>query len=91
MWLGEQSLPQLLQTAPTERGIYRCHLQRYLQLLHADSELTEAMQAVVYNALPVPLLPHLSYRLEQAGLIRLQRDRAVPRCPLYREYLSARL
>lgn len=84
--VGQTTLQQLLQEAPTEAGIFSNHLRRYLGTLQQAPDLARALRAVVLSLEPVELDSMQIYKLHSMGLIQLQDNRVVPRCNLYREY-----
>jgi hypothetical protein len=86
------TLEQLLQTAPTQAGIYRDHLRRHWQLLQDYPELQTALDRVIVNEPEGTTLdPILAYRLESTGLIKLEGNQVKLSCELYRQYFSDRL
>lgn len=85
---GEIPLSNLLQTAPTQAGIYRDHLRRLWQLLQDYSDLQAAFMQVIQTSDGVVLNPAIAYRLESTGLVKLEGDRAIASCELYRRYFS---
>jgi DNA-binding CsgD family transcriptional regulator len=88
-WIKRQNLtlPELLETAATDTGIYREHLKRLSIDLQTDADLFEAFKSIVIS-LPEPV--HLEriqiYRLHAMGLVKLMGDRVLPLCDLYRQY-----
>ncbi len=85
------TLEQLIQTAPTEAGIYRGHLRRHWSNLQQCPDVREAMRQVVGKSQPVLLRPDIAFKLGGMGLVKLQEDGAIPRCNLYRQYFLAHL
>ncbi|MBE9040298.1 AAA-like domain-containing protein [Oscillatoriales cyanobacterium LEGE 11467] len=92
-WLGRQefTLEQLLKAAPTLAGIYRDRLRHLFTTLKKYPELEIALQQVVADPEGVALKPVVAYKLESMGLIRLDGNRCVPSCELYRLYFSEQL
>ena len=82
------SLKQILQTAPTEAGIYRHHLRHYWNMVQKHSELADALKKLVMSADRVPLEPMKAYKLHSMGLVRLLGNEAEIACNLYRQYFS---
>jgi transcriptional regulator with XRE-family HTH domain len=80
------TLTQLLQTAPTEAGIYNDHLRRLELILAEQPELGEAMREVVASSIPVRIKTVPKFKLQGIGLIKLQDDEVMPSCELYRQY-----
>ena len=88
---GDIALAQLLQNAPTSSGIYASHLQRHQAILQEQPELASALDKVISAAEPVPLEPLLAYRLSSMGLIKLNENKAILSCQLYRQYFDRTL
>jgi AAA-like domain len=82
----ELTLPQILETAWSPKGIYGGHLQHLEKILVRQLELKEAMAAVVAASKPVLLdtIPRL--KLDSLGLIGFEEDGVVPRYEIYRQY-----
>lgn len=90
-WLSERKLelPELIEDAPTQSGIYRCHLLRYWQILDRQEDLKVALREVIL-APPAgaEIDSLLAYRLERMGLIRLSGNMAHISSDLYRLYFK---
>jgi serine/threonine-protein kinase len=87
----EITLAQLLETAPTDAGLYNDHLRRHLWNLSQHPELAAGLYKVVSVDSPVQLEPIQAFKLHSMGLVYLQGNEVTPRCNLYREYFRARL
>jgi hypothetical protein len=85
------TLEALLETGPTEEGIYSDHLRRHLLNLKRYPELATACREVVRRKSPADLEADAAFRLESMGLIRLQRNQATPRNSLYQQYFREHL
>ncbi len=85
------NLPQLLQDAPSDVGIYSQHLRRHLGILRENEKLAAAFKQVISNIDAVPLDSILGYQLYSMGLIKWQNNQVMPRCELYRQYFTERL
>lgn len=86
------TLEQLLQTAPTEAGIYSDHLRRHLCNLKQHPELAAAFSRVARTPMPVGLDSELAFKLHSMGLVVYrQENQVVLRCELYRRYFHNRL
>jgi hypothetical protein len=85
------SLPQLLQEAPTQAGLYSDHLQSYLVTVQRSPELINALRAVVTAETPVQMETIAAYQLTRMGLVKVQGDEVIPSCLLYRLYFRDRL
>ena len=88
---GRSTLAQLLRIAPTEEGPFADHLRRHLSNLRTSEELVCAIEQVINSPGPVPIDTDAAFQLRSMGLIRLQKNAAMPLCNLYRQYLQARL
>lgn len=88
---SEITLEQLLQTAPTDAGLYSDHLRRHLWNLERHSELATALKKVVDANAPVQLASMQGFKLQSMGLVNLQGNYVTPRCDLYRQYFRVRL
>jgi AAA-like domain len=84
-------LDRLLQTAPTDAGLFTEHLRRHLSYLKNKPELSAAMYQVVAIQNPVRLADDLMFQLDSMGLILIQGNDVIPRCNLYRLYFRDRL
>lgn len=85
------TLETLLETAPTEAGLYGDHLRRHLWNLEQHPQLAEATAQVVSATEPVRLESSLGFKLHSMGLVKMQGNDVIPRCNLYRQYFSDRL
>ena len=82
---------QLLQTAPTESGIYSDHLRGHLWNLQQHPELAAAMKKVVNATSPVQLEPMLAFKLQSLGLVQLYGNNVNVHCQFYSQYFGANL
>lgn len=91
--IGHQGkrLEVLLQTAPTEAGIYGNHLRRHLGNLQQHPELAAAFREVVQENDWVKIASERAFKLHSMGLVKLQGNAVMPRCNLYRQYFRDRL
>ena len=85
------TIEHLLETAPTEAGIYRHHLRELLNNLILHPNLLEAFKNVLMSNEPVRLDFKVTYLLESLGLVRAIGNDCVPRYNLYRLYFKNRL
>ncbi|NEO73818.1 AAA-like domain-containing protein [Moorena sp. SIO3H5] len=85
------TMEHLLETAPTESGIYRHHLRELLNNLILHPNLLEAFKKVLTTTKPVRLDYQATYLLESLGLVRVIGNDCIPRYNLYREYFSNRI
>lgn len=87
----QQTLEELLESAPTESGIYGDHLRRHLWNLHRNDVLATAFSQVLANQNPVSLESEQAFKLHSLGLVKLQGNGVMPRFELYRQYFRDRL
>ena len=85
---GDMTLPELLRQAPTEAGLYRDHLRRFLWLIQQNPQLVEAFKQVAGAAGSLPLEPILSFKLHSIGFVNLEENEVSLRCDLYRQYFG---
>ncbi|MBR8838520.1 MAG: AAA-like domain-containing protein [Stigonema ocellatum SAG 48.90 = DSM 106950] len=88
---GRTSLAELLQTAPTEEGMYSAYLRRHLSNLLDDANLVAAFKQVVASPHPVRIERDLAFRLRSMRLVKFIGNDVVPLCDLYRQYFCDRL
>ncbi|MBE9125197.1 MULTISPECIES: AAA-like domain-containing protein [unclassified Coleofasciculus] len=86
----EMTLEQLLETAPTDSGLYSDHLRRHLWMLSQQPTLAAAFNKVVIAEKPVQLEPIHGFKLYSLGLVNLQGNEVTLRCDLYRQYFRIR-
>ncbi|BAZ10916.1 TIR protein [Calothrix sp. NIES-4071] len=87
----DTTLDLLLQTAPTEAGLYGDHLRRHLWNLEQRPELATAFKRVVTEITPIKLNPIECFQLLSMGMVHLQGNDVTPRCNLYRQYFKERI
>jgi hypothetical protein len=87
----ELTLPNLLQTAATDGGIYSNHLHRHLHSLQENPSLAISYGQVVRSAEPVELEQFATFKLHSMGLVILQGNKVLPSCELYRQYFNLHL
>lgn len=85
------TLDRLLETAPTEAGLYGDHLRRHLWNLQQQPELERAMRSIVRETQSIRLESSLAFKLHSMGLVNLKGNEVVPRSQLYRKYFGERL
>lgn len=88
---SEMTLEQVLETAPTDAGLYSDHLRRHLWNLEQHPQLAAAVKKVVDTPDPVQLESMQGFKLHSMGLVNLQGNEVTPRCNLYRQYFRVRL
>ncbi|MBD2164951.1 AAA-like domain-containing protein [Calothrix membranacea FACHB-236] len=86
------TLEQLLQTAPTEAGIYSDHLRGHLCNLEPHPNLATAFTQVVNSLVPIEVDSESAFKLHSMGLVvYCNENKIMPRCDLYRQYFQNRL
>lgn len=85
------TLANLIETAPTEAGIYGDHLRRHLWNLKQHAALASEFSRVLSSDGPVEVDSILAFKLHSLGLVHLQGNEVTPRFELYRQYFSERL
>lgn len=85
---GDLTLTQLIQTAPTDAGIYRNHLHRHLQYLQAHPELAAAYKQVIHTSEPIELDQLLTFKLHSIGLVEFRGNQVISSCELYHQYFQ---
>lgn len=88
---GQLTLNELLQTAPTEAGLYGDHLRRHLWHLQQHPELAAAFAKVVTASEPVELPSVQAFKLHSMGLVQMRGNYVTPRFDLYRQYFRDRV
>lgn len=84
-------LEKIIREAPTDTGIYRDYLRGNLATLSEHPVLAAAYSQVLESDEPVVLNSLISHELESLGVVKLQGNKTVPRCELYRLYFGDRL
>jgi len=85
------AMEQLLQEAPTAAGIYSHRLRQHWIALQQYPELMAAMQQIIATDGGARIDPIAAYQLESMGVAKLEGDRVVSSCELYRLYFSNQL
>lgn len=88
---GKGSLESLLQTAPTDAGIYANHLRHLWRILQQHPDLAKALLKVVEADSPMRLESLQAYKLYSMGLVKKQGNEVRLSCDLYRQYFRERL
>jgi hypothetical protein len=86
-----EELNKLIRDAPTDSGIYSQHLRQHLATLRGNQKLVLAFIEVLNQTKGVQLDSIIGYQLYSMGLIKWQRNQAIPRYELYRQYFSDQL
>ena len=89
--LGNITLENLLQNAPTNAGIYEEHLRRFLHTFKINPHLTQAFLEVVTAQKPVSVETISAYQLYSIGLVKRVGDKLTPSCQLYQQYFREHL
>ena len=85
------TLPELLQTAATDVGIYHAHLHSYLSNLQQSPSLQSAFRKVLTASTPTDINQIDGFKLQSLGLIQLSSEGAVVSCTLYEQYFGDHL
>jgi AAA-like domain len=86
------TLEQLLETAPTESGIYKDHLRGHLCNLNDHPNLVAAFSQVVKGLVPIELDSESAFNLHSMGLVvYCHENKVMACCNLYRQYFQNRL
>lgn len=85
------TMEHLLETAPTESGIYRHHLRELLNNLILHPNLLNPFKNLLTTTKALRLDAKATYLLESLGLVRAIGNDCIPRYNLYRQYFSNRL
>ena len=88
---GEVSFEELLETAPTDTGIYRDHLHRCLWYFQQNPALFAAFQEAIDSYLPIALDQVDAFKLHSMGLINLNGNEVTVSCDLYRDYFREKI
>ena len=84
----DKTLPEILENAATDIGIYKTHLRDLWLKLNENSALESIFKEVVIPNKRVALSPQNSHFLQRMGLIKIFSDGVEPRCQLYRQYFA---
>ncbi|NEP47214.1 MAG: hypothetical protein F6K35_51740, partial [Okeania sp. SIO2H7] len=84
-------LDELLGKAATLEGIYSSHLLGLWGYIQEREKLATAMKEVVNGTEGVALQPNFIHQLDSLGVIKLNGNKAMPRCDLYREFFRDQL
>lgn len=85
------TLNELLETAPTDAGIYSNHLQRHLRNIESHLELVEALILVLKSSQPIKIEQVIGFKLHSMGLIKYCGNKVSISCGLYQAYFGDRL
>ncbi|MEO1403556.1 MAG: AAA-like domain-containing protein [Cyanobacteria bacterium J06635_1] len=85
------TLPELLQTAATDVGIYHAHLHKYLSDLTQSPSLKHTFSQILASPIPIDVNQIDGFKLQSLGLIQLKREGALVSCALYEQYFRDRL
>ncbi len=82
------SLEQLLLEAATHAGIYNNHLRNLWEYLQQKPELLAAFQKIVREKYSIHLEDILAHQLDSLGLVKLNGNKCILSCELYRIYFQ---
>ncbi|MBD2482529.1 AAA-like domain-containing protein [Planktothrix sp. FACHB-1365] len=81
-------LPELLEQANTDMGIYSDHLHEQLWLLQQDPDLVTTYQQIITTTHPVKIEQVKAFKLKSMGLVHIHGNQVIPSCELYRQYFQ---
>ena len=90
-WLSERSLElaTLIDEAPTQAGIYSCHLLRHWQIVERQECLKSALKEIISSPEKGAEIDSLiAYQLERMGLVELSGNQAHMSSELYYLYFK---
>ena len=87
----EMELGEILRTAPTFTGIYGEHLQSCWTTIQAEPRLVTTLRQILLNEDNIQADPTAIHKLKRMGLVKMENDRAIASCELYRLYFEAQL
>jgi diguanylate cyclase (GGDEF)-like protein len=87
----QQLFTRFIRQAATESGIYSDYLRGLLTTLNQEPELTAIVKQMLLQDRPIELEPLHIYQLKSLGLVKLEGDRVILSCDLYRQYFSKQL
>ena len=90
LYYYKSNLEELLQSAPTQTGIYRDHLHNLGIILQKKPELGAALEQIITAAGGVQLKPLIAYQLDSIGLVKLNGDNCLISCELYQIYFGGK-
>ena len=86
---NDMTLENILETAPTENGIYHSpHLQEYLGILKDHSDLGEVFLSIIKNEYLEDRKNYFIHKLINMGLVKYEEGKVLVRCELYRLYFE---
>lgn len=80
------NLEELLKTAPTITGIYSTYLRRIESILDKHPELKAGMEELIKNGEQAQLSNKTCSKLNALGLIKVENEKILATCELYRQY-----
>jgi AAA-like domain len=90
--VGETSLAEILSNGHRSDSLFRDHLNcHFLDLERQPPELRQILAGIVQSETPSVIRSSSLQRLEDAGLVKLERDYVLPANQLYRQYFRDRL
>jgi AAA-like domain len=82
------TLSNLLNNAPTHGGVYCNYLRGCLERIKKQPELAIAVKQILSSEPTSHLEPIIVYQLDSLGIIRIEGNRVMPSCELYRQYFG---
>ncbi|NEP08744.1 MAG: serine/threonine protein kinase [Symploca sp. SIO2C1] len=85
------TLEMILETAPTEAGIYSDHLRTIMTKIEQEPEVIKSIKEIISAKEKVQFRSDLAFKLYGLGLVTLDGNKVGTSLNLYRQYLSERL
>jgi hypothetical protein len=89
--MQDVTLYQLVENPIVTDSIFNTHLRNLLWDLQRYPELLLALKGVVSSSTPVEVEAIQAFKLQSKGLVRLDDQKLVPSCNLYRKYFAQAL
>lgn len=89
LWRKDLSFETLLQTAPSQEGIYAEHLQWQQLHLERQPELAAAFNQVMRGVSEADLSLESLSLLQSLGLITVKSNQVIPSCKLYADFFKS--
>ena len=77
---------QIMKLAPTDQGIYKNHLRRYLRKLEQEPKLMSALEKILSETSTTEINSLEMFKLHRMGLIKLKENQIQLSCSLYEQY-----
>ncbi|MGB3532322.1 MAG: AAA-like domain-containing protein [Microcoleaceae cyanobacterium] len=87
----QQLFARFIRHSATESGIYSDYLRELLTTLNQEPRLAAVVKQMLLRDRPLELEPLQTYQLNSLGLVKLEGNRVMLSCDLYRQYFSKQL